>query len=126
MPEGGGTEDCHIFGNYLALAPCQAGDRIEVSYPLPITTEEATVGNPGYRQWRYRVTWKGDTVVRIAPLGASAKTGFSDFDGKQVDIFYGTEGPGPLYQRESMLTTADPKPAPLHLDDGSLDFWLLH
>jgi len=25
-----------------------------------------------------------------------------------------------------MLEPADPQPAPLHMDDGSLDFWWLH
>jgi hypothetical protein len=111
--------------NYLDLGSRQLGEKLEVSYPVPLREEEAIIGSPGFRQYRYRVTWKGDTVVRMTPLGANAKTGFSDFDGKQVDIYYGTEGPGPLYQRESMLTTAEPKPAPLHMDDGCLDFWLL-
>ena len=66
--------------------------------------EEATIGNPGFRQYRYRVTWKGDTVVRMTPLGDQAKTGYSDFDKKQVAVFYGEEGPGRLYQREYMLS----------------------
>ena len=40
-------------------------------------------------------------------------------------MFYGKEGPGPLYQREHMLKSADPEPASLHTDNGSLNFWLL-
>jgi hypothetical protein len=122
----GGEVKAAVWGNYLELGSRRSGEKLEVSYPLPLRDEEAAIGNPGFRQYRYRVTWKGDTVVRMTPLGANAKTGFSDFDGKQVEVFYGAEGPGPLYQRESMLAAAEPKPAPLHMDDGALDFWLLH
>ena len=57
-----------VWGNYLELGSRQSGEKLEVSYPLPLHEEEATIGNPGFRQYRYRVTWKGDTVVRMAPL----------------------------------------------------------
>ena len=30
---------------------------------------ETAIGNPGFRTFRYRVTWKGDTVIRMTPLG---------------------------------------------------------
>jgi len=121
----GGDIQATAWGNYLELGPRPANDRIEVSYPLPVREEEAVIGNPGFRQYRYRVTWKGDTVVRMTPLGDQPETGYSDFDKKQVAVFYGTEGPVPLYQRESMLKDADPKPSSLHLDDSSLDYWFL-
>ena len=111
------------FGNFLELGAFKPGDRIEIAYPLPVRTEEIAVGNPGFRQWRYRVTWKGDTVVRMEPLGHEAPTGYSDFDKARVEVFYGSAGPGPLYQREAMLKDAVPAAAPLHLDDGALDFW---
>ncbi len=84
---------------------------------MTIWEEEAVIGNPGYRQYRYRVVWKGDTVVRMLAVGEPAKTGYSDFDSRRVEVFYGKEGPGPLYRREHMLTTAEVKPSPLHLDD---------
>ena len=99
-----------------------------MSYPLPVREEIESVGNPGFRQYDYRVTWLGDTVVRLAPVGEAVKhkTGFSEYAHKQVEIFYGTEGPGPLYQREYLLhETAEPKLTPLHMDDGCLDFWSL-
>ena len=102
-----------------------ATEKLSVTYAVPLREEEVTIGNPGFRQYRYRVTWKGDTVVRMTPLSESAKTGFSDFDGKQVPVFYGTDGPGPLYQREYVLEESEPKPTLLHVDDGSLDFWFL-
>jgi hypothetical protein len=42
----------------------------------------------------YRVTWKGDTVVRLEPLGNEVKTAWSDFDKKDCEVFYGKDGPG--------------------------------
>ena len=87
--------------------------------------EQAAIGNPGFRRYRYRVTWKGDTVVRMTPLEEQASTGFSDFDRRAVEIYYGKDGPGPLYQREHLLENAEPNRSPLNMDDGSLDFWFL-
>ncbi len=121
-----GKVESRAWGNYLELGDRKAGEKIEVAYPLPVWEEEIAIGNVGFRQYRYRVAWKGDTVVRMTPIGEQVKTAYSDFDKKQVEVFYGEEGPGRLYQREYMLKTAEPKPAALHLDDGSLDFWLLH
>ena len=121
-----GPLQAKVWGNYLELGDHKAGEKLEVTYPLPLHEEAVTIGNPGFRQYHYRVTWKGDTVVRMTPVGEPPKTAYSDFDRKQVEVFYGTEGPGPLYQREYMLEPADPQPAPLHMDDGSLDFWWLH
>jgi hypothetical protein len=115
-----------VWGNYLELGDRKAGDKLEVTYPLPVREEEIAIGNVGFRQYHYRVTWKGDTVVRMTPIGEQVKTAYSDFDKKQVEVFYGEEGPGRLYQREYMLWNGEPKPASLHLDDGTLDFWLLH
>ena len=111
------------FGNYLEMGQLRAGDRIEIAYPLPIRTEDVSVGNPGFRQWRYRVTWKGDTVVRMEPRGNEAKSGYSDFDKAQTEVYYGHEGPGRLYQRDAMLDDVQPANAELHTDDGALDFW---
>ncbi|MEN6311893.1 MAG: hypothetical protein ABFD80_10200 [Acidobacteriota bacterium] len=111
------------FGNYLEMAQLRAGDRIEVAYPLPVRTEDVAVGNPGFRQWRYRVTWKGDTVVRMEPQGNDAKSAYSDFEKAQTEVYYGQDGPGRLYQREGMLKDVQPAETKLHLDDGGLDFW---
>lgn len=123
--QDGRKMETKILGNYLELEKGRAGDVIRISYPLPVRSEEAVIGNPGFKSYRYRVTWKGDTVVRLEPLGNEDKTGWSDFDERRVPIFYGKEGPGPLYQREPMLAAAVPAPAPLHEDGGGLDFWHL-
>jgi hypothetical protein len=111
------------FGNYLELKQLRAGDRIEVAYPLPIRTEDAAVGNPGFRQWRYRVTWKGDTVVRMEPVGNEVETAYSDFEKANVGVYYGQKGPEQLYQRDHMLQDVEPSEAALQQDDGGLDFW---
>ncbi len=120
-----GEVKARIWGNYLELGNRQAGEKLEVTYPMPIREEETTISNPGFRQYRYHALWKGDTIVRMTLVGEQARTGFSDFDGKPVEVFYGKAGPGPLYQREQMLKDAEPKPSQLHLDDGALDFWWL-
>lgn len=116
-------EPAQPFGNFLEMRVLRTGDRIEVVYPVPVRSEEIAIGNPGFRQWRYRVTWKGDTVVRMEPLGNDAKTGYSDFDKTQVEVFYGEDGPGRLYRREGMLKDVQPAETELHEDDGGLDFW---
>lgn len=110
-------------GNYLELGQFRAGARIEVAYPLPVRTEDVVVGNPGFRQWRYRATWKGDTVVRMEPIDNDVDTAYSDFDTAKVGVFYGRKGPGQLYQRDQMLQDVQPAEAELHPDDGALDFW---
>jgi hypothetical protein len=124
-PAGEVQSGAKPIGVFLDLGRRRAGDRIEVGYPLPVRREEVAVGNPGFRQWRYRVTWKGDTVVRLEPVGNEARAGYSDFDKKDVEVFYGENGPGRLYQREEMLRNVEPAHAALHTDDGGLDFWKL-
>lgn len=120
-----GDVAARVWGNYLELGARQAGEKLEVSYPVPVSDEEVTIGNPGFRQYRYRVTWKGDTVVGMTPIGEQVTTAFSDFDGKPVEVFYGASGPGPLYQRAGLLQDVAPAPTSLHMDDGTLDFWYL-
>jgi len=116
-------EPARRFGNYLELGKLRDGDHIEIAYPLPIRSEDVVVGNPGFRQWRYRVTWKGDTVVRMEPVENDVETGYSDFDKAKVEVFYSRSGPGLLYQRSQMLEDLQPAEPELCSDDGALDFW---
>jgi len=128
LSRGGGAgaaAEAKPFGNYLELGNAKAGDVFRISYPVAVRSEEASIGNPGFKSYRYRVTWKGDSVVRMEPLGNDDKTGYSDFDGRQVPTYYGNEGPGPIYRRDSMLAAAEPALADLHEDDGVIDFWKL-
>lgn len=119
----GHLRQVRTFGNYLEVGLCVPGEVIKVGYPLPLVTEEVEIGNSGFRHYHYRVTWKGDTVVSMEPIGDEYSTGYSEFDNKQVAVFYGKEGPGPLYQRHQFLEKCEPMRSPLHMDDTLLDFW---
>jgi hypothetical protein len=115
-----------VWGNYLELGERPAGEQINVTYPLPISSEAVKIGNPGFRQYHYQVTWKGATVVKMEPTGNEYQTGYSDFDEQQVPVFYGKEGPGSLYLREDYVADRPVEAVQLsrlHLDNGSLDFW---
>ena len=137
-------------GNFLKIAGRKAGEKIEMTYPVPTKTEEIVIGNKksaekvkvwyplmedgstkekagkdGFNQYRYRVTWKGDTVVKMEPAGKMPKKGYSDFEKREVELFYGEEGPGRLYQREYMTGKTAPKLAPLHMDTSPIDYWWL-
>jgi hypothetical protein len=111
------------WGNYLEIPSQPAGTVLEIRYPLPVYQEEVSVGNPGGRHYRYRVTWKGDTVIRLEPIGPEWRTGYSEFDEGEVEVFYGKEGPGALYQRGHMLEPGHPELSEVQLDAGRLDFW---
>jgi len=123
-PTGANPCPARAFGNYLELGRFRAGDRIEVNYPLPVATEEIAIGNPGFRQWRYKVTWKGDTVARMEPMDNHARTAYSDFEKADTEVYYDMEGPGPLYQRQEMFREdVHPRETELVADSGALDFW---
>jgi len=114
------------YGHYLQLGRHAAGAQLTVTYPLPVVREEIAVGNPGFRQYPYRVTWKGDTVVRLEPLGREVRTGYSEVEKRRVRVYFGKDGPGRLYRREHLLRKGSggrPVASPIHLDSGSLDLW---
>ncbi|MHB0998600.1 MAG: hypothetical protein ACYC27_05080 [Armatimonadota bacterium] len=143
----GAAKEFAASGNFLRLVGCKSGDKIEVNYPLPTKIEKVTIGNRkssekseiwyplmentgtkekgAFNQYTYKVTWVGDTVVRMEPVGKMPKKGYSDFDQKQVELFYGEEGPGRLYQREYMVDKVEPKLTPLHMDRSPVDYWWL-
>lgn len=113
-------------GEYLHLGAHESGTTLVLEYPLELRTEEIAVGNEGFRQYPYRVTWKGDTVVRMESLGGFEPTGFSEFDKGQVATYYGREGPGPLYQREHMIADLAPELSEIGMDKGAVDCWHIH
>lgn len=143
----GATREFAASGNFLRISGCKAGDKIDVNYPLPTKTDKVTIGNKkssersriwyplmektgkkesgAFNQYTYRVTWVGDTVVRMEPVGRMPKKGYSDFDQRKVDVFYGEEGPGRLYQRDYMLDKLEPTLVPLHMDTSPIDYWWL-
>jgi hypothetical protein len=69
------------------------------------------------------VTWKGDTVIAMEPVGNDVATSWSDFDKREVPVFYGHEGPGPLYRREHLRGESDVARSALVADGGGLDLW---
>ncbi len=113
-----------VWGNYIELGAREAGETLQITYPLPLREEESVLGNPGYRQYRYRVTWKGDTVVRLEPL-EDYRMGFLRGQVDEVPLYYGSDGPGLLYQRGHLVQDDVPELSPIHLDDGSMDLWFL-
>jgi len=56
-------------------------------------------------------------------LGNDFATGYSDCEKAQVPVYYGSEGPGPLYRREHFVADAEAEESPIHLDSGELDLW---
>ncbi|MDZ7335432.1 MAG: hypothetical protein ONB32_09740 [candidate division KSB1 bacterium] len=112
-----------VWRNFVRLGYREAGEMIKISYPLPIRTETEMIGNPGFRQYPYQVTWKGDTVLRIEPLGKNYDTGYSEVEGKEVRCYYGEQGPGRLYQRDDWLQDKPVTLTKLFLDDVTLDIW---
>jgi len=122
----GTAVEARAWGNFLELGPRRAGETIRITYPLTEAGEEVRIGVPGFRQYRYWVVWKGDTVVDLQPLDEDATTGYSDYDKRDVPVFYGDRGPCRLYQRGEMQRDVEPAPAPIHLDDGALNFWFLN
>jgi hypothetical protein len=111
-------------GAYMQVGQQPAGSRLVLDYPLPVWTEDVVVGNPGYRRYTYRATWKGDTVIKLEPTSEPVETGYSDFDGRQVPIHFGEAGPGRLYQREAFLSSEPPVHGPQHEDTvPALDLW---
>ena len=120
---GGAPVSVKVWGNYAELGRRPSGTTLKITYPLASRTEEVQIGNAGFRHYRYRVRWRGDTVLAMEPVGNEHLTGYSDFEKKEVPVFYGQEGPGPLYQRAALLRTSAPEPTPLQMDDGKLNFW---
>jgi hypothetical protein len=120
---GGAAVAVKVWGNYAELGHHSRGSLLKITYPLTSRTEEVQIGNPGFRHYRYRVHWRGDTVMEMEPLGNENKTGYSDFEQKDVPVYYGKDGPGPLYQREALLKTSEPRLTPLQEDDSKLNFW---
>lgn len=112
-----------LSGNYMDLGERNAGEQLSIVYPISVVEEEVIIGNPGFKSYRYRVSWKGDTVISMEPLGNEDKSGYSDSDKMEVPIYYGTEGPGRLYRREKMAGDELLQPGNIHLDSGCLDLW---
>jgi hypothetical protein len=119
-------KDFSIRDGFAEIASPDMSDRIEMHYPLVERREKVSVGNPGFRQWKYGVTWKGDTVIDLQPVDNEIETAFSDFEHREVEVFYGIRGPGPLYQRDRFKKEARPSLSRIHLDNSGMNFWVFN
>ncbi|MBM3492803.1 MAG: hypothetical protein FJX72_00560 [Armatimonadetes bacterium] len=144
---GGRPVPASPMGCFVRVADRRAGERIVVRYPVPVRAERVSIGNratvapaqshyplmerPGlgkrgaFRQYRYSVTWKGDTVVRIEPVGRMPRTGYSDFETRRVEVYYGDDGPCRLYRRDHMAGSGSPELSDLTEDASPIDYWTL-
>jgi DUF1680 family protein len=116
----GSTIEARLKEGYLFTPEVEAGDLVRFAYPLPERIETISIGNEGFQQYRYTVTWRGSTVLRITP-GENPSLGRSHLMAEPARLYYGAEGPHPLYQREGILSSA-PSPGPLNVSSGP-DIW---
>ncbi len=113
-----------FHSGWLEIDSARADELYEINFPLPIVHEEVRVGNPGFREWVYEATWKGDSVVRLEPDEANdVQTVWSSVEQADVPVYYAADGPGALYDRGYLLEERDPAPPDLQMDTGRLDMW---
>lgn len=103
-------------GGYVTTAVLQPGDTAVFRYPLHEREEDVTIGNTGFQQYAYRVRWRGSTVLAME-AGDNAQWGRSHLMERPVRLYYGAEGPHPLYRRDHLLL-APPVCGPLHRSAG--------
>ncbi len=95
-----------------------------MTYPLPVVDEIVTIGNPGHRAYKYRVQWKGDTVVRVDPDLNNARIGYSDLMKRNTTLYYNVDGPGNLYERGYLLGhDFKVQPANIKEDTATVDWY---
>ena len=108
--------DLQISGGYAMTPSLSTGDCVEFRYPLEVREELVRIGNEGRQSYRYRVGWRGGTVMEMKP-GKNPSYGVSHLMPAPVQLYYGNQGPHPLYQRGNILQNK-PSPLPLHSATG--------
>lgn len=101
---------------YVGTDAAQRGNRVEFLYPIEEKTEDIAIGNEGRQSYRYRVHWRGSTVTQLEPAD-NPKFGVTDLMPQSVNLYYGVEGPHPLYQRGDVLKS-EPAPRTLNKSAG--------
>jgi hypothetical protein len=113
----------YVEGKYMFLGEISGGSKIEVEYPLPQKNETISIGNEGYQQYRYDISWLGDTVKSIKSHEDNPIRGYSHINKTKVKVFGREEGPGNLYRREYL---DDEKIVPvreeINTDNSSVEF----
>lgn len=113
-------------GVFLKVENVAPGDTLEVRFPLPARTEDFTVGNRGFQQYKFRAEWKGDTVIAMHADPKDPKTGLSHVMKEKTTIFMGPDAPGPMYRREAWRADrTDVTPSAPVLDTRVIDWYSL-
>jgi hypothetical protein len=112
-----GPLELRVVGGYAVTEPLPAGAIVVFRYPLAERREEVTIGNEGFQQYRFTLQWRGSTVMRLTP-GDNPSTGRSHLMPEPVRLYYGAEGPHPLYGGREPLPEAPASPRPLHRTAG--------
>jgi hypothetical protein len=123
---GGRAMDLKQENAFISAGDLSAGETMEVSMPLPRRTEDFTVGNAGFQQYGFTAEWKGDTVIRMTPDEDNTTTGMSHVMKERIPVYYGSDAPGRMYEREGFRETApDVTPGRVALDAGRIDWYSL-
>lgn len=104
-------------GGYLISEPLPAGTACSLVWTPRPRTETVVIGNAGHQQYRYAVTWSGSTVTRLEADPGNARLGRSHLMAEPVPLYYGPDGPHPLYQAR-LAARPGPGTAPLHTAVG--------
>jgi len=103
-------------GCYVVTEPLEASSTAVFRYPLAEADETVIIGNEGFQQYIYTVRWRGSTVLSIEPAD-NAREGRSHLVDRPVRLYYGADGPHPLYRRQGTLSEK-PSPEPLNRTPG--------
>lgn len=116
----------HAKDGFAYFGKLAKGTVLEITFPLPESTESVVIGNTGFQQYHFDVKWKGDTVTDISPDPANGSTGHSRVMSRKTATSYGTKGIGPIYQREKWDVPArDISPAKLSDAPVLIDWYSL-
>jgi len=77
-------------------------------------TEEEEIGNPGFHHYRYRGDMEGRyRGAQWNPSARNLRQATLTTRSSKCGVFYGKDGPGPLYQREAFVKDHEPQLSPL-------------
>jgi hypothetical protein len=93
-----------IEDGFLKLGYLPSGTSVEVKFPLPEREETIVMGNTGFQQYRFDLSWRGDTLLSIHPDPQNSLSGYSRVMKARVRTVYGEAGFGPLYQRQGWVS----------------------
>lgn len=118
--------DFPLDNGFLILGLQTSGTEIAIQFPLDEHTESVTIGNEGFAQYRFDVTWRGDTVTSIIPDPTNASTGYTRVMKCQTPTCFAHSGIGPIYQRRDWPRSRDGiAPADRKVDRTGIDWYSL-